>query len=95
MRNQHRFYLLNHYTESLSVMSLTKLSLNTRMIGFMSDQMLETAPRLTRAVSDETSVYAGAGTQGNRLNGVLFIQVYLLDQQFGISKQMFERCQMS
>lgn len=42
-------------------MSLTKLSLNTRMIGFMSDQMLETAPRLTRAVSDETSVYAGAG----------------------------------
>ncbi|MGQ7148343.1 hypothetical protein ACUOA8_59180, partial [Escherichia sp. SS-MK2] len=25
-----------------SVMSLTKLSLNTRMIGFMSDQMLET-----------------------------------------------------
>lgn len=34
-------------------------------------------------------------TQGNRLNGVLFIQVYLLDQQFGISKQMFERCQMS
>ncbi len=31
------------------------------MIGFMSDQMLETAPRLTRAVSDETSVYAGAG----------------------------------
>lgn len=33
-------------------------------------------------------------TQGNRLNGVLFIQVYLLDQQFGISKQMFERCQM-
>ncbi|MCZ9076839.1 hypothetical protein OM310_05375 [Escherichia albertii] len=61
MRNQHRFYLLNHYTESLSVMSLTKLSLNTRMIGFMSDQMLETAPRLTRAVSDETSVYAGAG----------------------------------
>lgn len=61
LRNQHRFYLLNHYTESLSVMSLTKLSLNTRMIGFMSDQMLETAPRLTRAVSDETSVYAGAG----------------------------------
>lgn len=61
MRNQHRFYLLNHYTEILSVMSLTKLSLNTRMIGFMSDQMLETAPRLTRAVSDETSVYAGAG----------------------------------
>ena len=43
LRNQHRFYLLNHYTESLSVMSLTKLSLNTRMIGFMSDQMLETA----------------------------------------------------
>ncbi|EYY55755.1 hypothetical protein BX81_06370 [Escherichia coli O165:H25 str. 2010C-4874] len=42
-------------------MSLTKLSLNTRMIGFMSDQMLETAPHLTRAVSDETSVYAGAG----------------------------------
>jgi len=31
------------------------------MIGFMSDQMLETAPRLTRAVSDETSVYADAG----------------------------------
>lgn len=31
------------------------------MIGFMSDQMLETAPRLTRAVSDETSVYAGTG----------------------------------
>ncbi|HFO2527808.1 TPA: hypothetical protein ACHG84_002205, partial [Escherichia coli] len=61
LRNQHRFYLLNHYTESLSVMSLTKLSLNTRMIGFMSDQMLETAPRLTRAVSDETSFYAGAG----------------------------------
>ena len=61
LRNQHRFYLLNHYTESLSVMSLTKLSLNTRMIGFMSDQMLETAPRLTRTVSDETSVYAGAG----------------------------------
>lgn len=61
MHNQHRFYLLNHYTESLSVMPLTKLSLNTRMIGFMSDQMLETAPRLTRAVSDETSVYAGAG----------------------------------
>lgn len=61
MHNQHRFYLLNHYTESLSVMSLTKLSLNTRMIGFMSDQMLETAPRLTRAVSDETNVYAGAG----------------------------------
>lgn len=42
-------------------MPLTKLSLNTRMIGFMSDLMLETAPRLTRAVSDETSVYAGAG----------------------------------
>lgn len=34
-------------------------------------------------------------TQWNRLNDVLFIQVYLLDQQFGISKQMFERCQMS
>lgn len=34
-------------------------------------------------------------TQGDRLNSVLFIQVYLLDQQFGISKQMFERCQMS
>ncbi|CSQ84945.1 Uncharacterised protein [Shigella sonnei] len=48
-------------------MSLTKLSLNTRMIGFMSDTG----------------------------DGVLFIQVYLLDQQFGISKQMFERCQMS
>lgn len=33
-------------------------------------------------------------TQRDRLNGVLFIQVYLLDQQVGISKQMFERCQM-
>ncbi|WP_052962381.1 hypothetical protein, partial [Shigella sonnei] len=38
-----------------------EFSCDTRMIGFMSDQMLETAPRLTRAVSDETSVYAGAG----------------------------------